>query len=549
MSNPGISLTAPDDPLLLQAQAQRQQQLAQALNQMGEAPIQAQSAGGITAPISPLSVLAKALNSFGGTYESGQALQSQLGAQQAYRQQAQDWLAQTMQPSQTVAPQAPQMAAPQVQGPNVQALPGGAPQQGAQAQLSAPQMQMPAPIAPTPPSYGDIWKSAMQGMAMNNPIIDKIAPEVIAANKPIMGFGQPGEVPTSINPITQQVTVGAPIGGMAQIIPRSDWAKYGIDPNNVPPGDQFFLKPGSSIPVEEKYGDVKSPGAQAQAINQAVAQRTAINNIGMPPAGGPIPGVTGDPIPHPEKQGYATVPVPNSGGLTQAAIDQAAMNFALTGQMPSMGMGSTGIAGLRRTAIQNRAGEMNAGGNIQANKAQVMAIDTALKNNVNQGTQIATNLANATNEGNQVISAFNGKINNSVPLVNVLKNAAQYNLDPKTVSAYRASLADLAATYSQVFGRGGVVTDQVRSMAKDIADGNISVSALQNVLNQVNTQGQIIVKGYESKRQELQGQYGNILTGQTPTVSAPAPGGTVPITKIIGGVTYTSPDGGKTWFQ
>ena len=68
-----ISLTAPSayDPQMLAIT--RQQKLAEMLSQMGAQEIPVSSAGGISAPISPMSVLAKGLSSFGGSYLAGQA--------------------------------------------------------------------------------------------------------------------------------------------------------------------------------------------------------------------------------------------------------------------------------------------------------------------------------------------------------------------------------------------------------------------------------------------------------------------------------------------
>jgi len=68
-----ISLTSASsyDPQLLAIQ--RQQKLAEMLQQMGQQELPVSSSGGISAPISPMAALAKGLNSFGGAYLSGQA--------------------------------------------------------------------------------------------------------------------------------------------------------------------------------------------------------------------------------------------------------------------------------------------------------------------------------------------------------------------------------------------------------------------------------------------------------------------------------------------
>lgn len=520
MSNPGINLGASPDYALQQARILQQQQLAQALAQAGNEPIQASSAGGITAPISSLSVLAKALNSFGGAYLSGKARQDEAGLSKQERQDAAKMLSgfykapdsQGLTPNVSDQPTQMSISAPPV---------GGGPGMTANATVQSPTVGTPqmGTIPGAPPSYPQQQQMLNQFAMSDNPYLQKIAPELAAQVKPQF---------TSLSPGASLVQVqngqATPTGISAPRIPteaeRNAAALYG-------PG--FATDPRYLEQLRREALGIKSPEAQKQAVdqNKALADVRYNEQNRLPPAGanGMAVGAVGDPIPHPEAPGYYTHTILGTGGLTQARIDDAALQLATTGKLPAgLGMGSTGVAGQQKMAIQNRSAEMNQGGNLAAHAADLHSLTSALNDNVKQGTQISTALSNATNEGNQVLQAFNGKINTSIPLVNAFTNAAQYNLDPKTVSAYKAGLADLAATYSQVFGRGGQVTDQVRAAAKDIADGNISIDALKNVLNQVNAQGEIIVKGYQDKRGELQNQLGGIVRGQGGQGGAPQPG-------------------------
>ena len=73
-----ISLTKPDDAATgdyttRSAAIARQQKLAEALSQMGAQEQAVSTAGGITAPMSPMGALARGLTSFGGSYLSGKA--------------------------------------------------------------------------------------------------------------------------------------------------------------------------------------------------------------------------------------------------------------------------------------------------------------------------------------------------------------------------------------------------------------------------------------------------------------------------------------------
>lgn len=77
VKNAAVSLfksdDAPGDYSSRKASLARQQKLAEALSQMGAQEQTVYSAGGITAPVSPMGALARGLTSFGGAYLSGKA--------------------------------------------------------------------------------------------------------------------------------------------------------------------------------------------------------------------------------------------------------------------------------------------------------------------------------------------------------------------------------------------------------------------------------------------------------------------------------------------
>lgn len=552
-----ISLTAQPDYATQLAALQRQQQLAQQLQQQASAPIDVSSYNGVQAPISPLAVLAKALQGYEAGNLSNKSAKAQSDLNKTDVQQAMAGMNAANIPFSAGSPgaagvsakyQLPPMPIGGTQVGQVNGQTGLVPSATPAGSTSPLQYTLDTPDLPAMPSSYQQQMAAAAPLLGGGPVSKEVGQQIfskaasdqetqqtlqrqMAAMAPIIATMPPDQQTivsnmAAIDPskaLSYVTTFQQEKAKAPQILTPQQAASYGL-PALTKPGSYYQGNPLDGFkPVDTS--DVASPGAEAQKLREQIAGRAVIvNSQNQLPTGtnGMVPGVTGDAIPHPEKSGYASMPVNGAGGLTQAAIDQSAMTYALTNQMPSMGMGSTGVAGQRRQAIMNRAAEMNPSGNMAANKARVIALDGALKKNVDQGNQIATNLDNATNEGTQLIGAFNGKINNSVPLVNVLANAAAYNLDPKTVASYRAGLTDLATTYSTVFARNGQITDQTRNMARDIADGNISLPALQSVLNQVNTQGKIIVQGYADKRAGLQKQFSTILTGQ-PVASAAQP--------------------------
>lgn len=275
-----------------------------------------------------------------------------------------------------------------------------------------------------------------------------------------------------------------------------------------------------TLPILQKLerGEQLTPG------EQAVLQATKPNAIGAP-ISGMAPGTIGAAAIDTTAPGYSRDVIPNTGGLTQSAIDQGALEFATTGKMPGgMGMGSSGQGGQRKNAIQNRASELNAGGNMTANAANLKALTASLTQQTNYANSTERSVANAENGFQQLTSTFMGKVNNAqMPIVNAITNAAKYQLAPGDISAFRAGLTEVANEYSNVFSRGGIVTDAVRAQAKNIADGNLSIADLSKVMNELQAQGNIVINGSRGQVQKIQGQLNGILQGGGTPAPSPSP--------------------------
>lgn len=232
---------------------------------------------------------------------------------------------------------------------------------------------------------------------------------------------------------------------------------------------------------------------------------------------GKVAGITGSPTIDVTQPGYASQAVPGAGGLTQAAIDQAALQYATTGVMPSIGLGSTGAAGQKRNAIENRAGELNSGGNIAANKATLSANTSALKQQTNYINTVTRAINNAQQGVQQLINSFKDKgINDSsLPISNIIQNASKYQLGNGDVSAYKAGLQEVANEYTQVFSRGGQTSESTRNQAQSIIDGNISIANLQKVSDELQQQGDIVIKGAAGQIKSIQDNINGIVTGDS----------------------------------
>ena len=116
VKNAAVSLfksdDAPGDYSSRKASLARQQKLADALAQMGAQEQTVYSAGGITAPVSPMGALARGLTSFGGSYLSGKAAADEAALKKAGNEELAKAVAQFGKPSKVVDKAAPDVVEP-----------------------------------------------------------------------------------------------------------------------------------------------------------------------------------------------------------------------------------------------------------------------------------------------------------------------------------------------------------------------------------------------------------------------------------------------------
>ena len=116
VKNAAVSLfksdDAPGDYSSRKASLARQQKLADALAQMGAQEQTVYSAGGITAPVSPMGALARGLTSFGGAYLSGKAAADEAAVKKAGSEELARAVARFGKPYKTVDEAAPTVMQP-----------------------------------------------------------------------------------------------------------------------------------------------------------------------------------------------------------------------------------------------------------------------------------------------------------------------------------------------------------------------------------------------------------------------------------------------------
>lgn len=234
-------------------------------------------------------------------------------------------------------------------------------------------------------------------------------------------------------------------------------------------------------------------------------------------AGGMAIGTTGNSSVDNTTPGYTTDYV--IGNFTQAAIDQDALATALGQPLPvPLGLSGTGAIASVRAAINNRMAELNTNGNVSVNKERLKSLSDSLTTQVGYQTNTQRSLKTAEEGMQHLTDTFSSKgINASnIKLANIIANATKYNLSPENIASFRAGLQEVSTEYQNVWSRAngsGGITESQRKTAQDILDGNISMSALKAVSDELQAQGKIVLKNANSQVQQIQDQMSGIIGG------------------------------------
>lgn len=187
-------------------------------------------------------------------------------------------------------------------------------------------------------------------------------------------------------------------------------------------------------------------------------------------------------------------------GKTPNALWQDANDYALSGKTIQSyvgGLSSANQSNAYKAAISNKSAAILQAAGI-TDKTELQAEYKANSSALNGLTKYMNNmdlyLSKAEDSVNQVTQAFsNANINTyDSTYLNQTLNGLQKNLtDSADLRAYQAGIADVASDYTQVFTRGGVMSDAARESAADILSGNITLKDFIAVTNELQSQGQI----------------------------------------------------------
>ncbi len=277
-----------------------------------------------------------------------------------------------------------------------------------------------------------------------------------------------------------------------------------IDPNTYANVKNQYLQANPQYNSEQfnrTYGNMLNPkdaadmGISSSGSSQGAAGTTS----------------SGDPNIDMQDPGYFTAVVPDSGGMTQAQIDQGAQYQNTHGGSPPPGIGlsSTGPGLLKKNAIGARAGQLAQGQNVSLNPYLIGQQAKAYGQQYQYATNVQRALGAADAMLKQLIGQFQNKgvnVNDATIANKAVNEVSKQAFDSSEIRSFQAGLQEVGNEYQMVFSRGGSqgVTDSVRERVSEIFNGNISVKDLQAIADELQAQGAIAVQQAQEAEQRVQ---------------------------------------------
>lgn len=306
------------------------------------------------------------------------------------------------------------------------------------------------------------------------------------------------------------------------------------NPGNIKFANQPNATIGKAAPDGGNYANFATAQAGKDAIANLLQSQTynglsfqdAINKYTNTYAKANAIGTTGSPIMDVTKPGYTTALV-GATGWTQSALDQDALAGALGQPYPfPVARAGTGQAEAQKNAIAVRGGEMNAGGNVTANKATFVALQSALTEQTGYVNSLQGALTASEGGGQWIVNNAPTGINtNDSTFLNTKLNDLAKNFgNSDAIRKYQAALFEIGNEYSQVFQRGGTRNESGDAKAQSIVNGDITMSSLKGVLDTLQSLGKIAVTARQQQVDSINGQINGILGGH-PGITIPSTGG------------------------
>lgn len=395
--------------------------------------------------------------------------------------------------------------------------PGAAPPQSGSAIPPVPSPDQPPPLTPQPqkPPSGPAQAIAIPPPPGYNAV--SAAP-----------YDQAGTQRFSPTPaeVARQKTEAAQAGWQA--VPDKVAEYNGLDKGTKLPPQEF------NALVSQYYAD------QRQKNKPLPKQKLSTADLAIMAAGGD-PNNPASVTPQiAEKALQKSKPAGPTLSISPAAVDQNALRFLQTGELPSMGYGREGAQ--VRAQIINRAAELQPNANLAVSRADYQSLQGSARSLRRQNdTTMAfertasANLDNALNAAQKVDATGS-------PLFNRIYQAAQSNIwNDADLQAFKTYVTTAANEYAKVVtnnGASGSVTDAAKREAQTLLSQTMSPEAFQAAVTAMKTEMENRRSGYQQQLQEIE--------------SAMQKGGTgsmVPPSETSSGPTKLTPAEALTYLQ
>ena len=203
------------------------------------------------------------------------------------------------------------------------------------------------------------------------------------------------------------------------------------------------------------------------------------------------------------------------GGLTPDALDQAAMQYLKTGQLPSVGYGATGT--VLRENIANRAAQLAKENpelaDLTSNKANFAANENSLKNVQKQFDQVNAFESTAGKNLDLFLTTAKGLVDSGSPLVNTpLRYLNDKLVGSQNMAAFNAARTTALTEIAKVLNSSnasGVLSDSARNEVSQLIGKDATLGQIYKAAGILKQDMQNRHDAYQQQISDIQGRLGN----------------------------------------